>query len=32
MNNLQVYKLPKNNNIDIFTKNDNLVITSPFQK
>lgn len=31
MNNLQVYKLPKNNNIDIFTKNDNLVITSPFQ-
>lgn len=31
MNNLQVYKLPKNNNIDIFTKNDNLIITSPFQ-
>ena len=31
MNNLHVYKLPNNNNIDIFTKNDNLVITSPFQ-
>lgn len=31
MNNLQVYKLPKNNNVDIFTKNDNLVIISPFQ-
>jgi hypothetical protein len=31
MNNLQVYKLPKNNILDIFTKNNNLVITSPFQ-
>jgi hypothetical protein len=31
MNNLQAYKLPKNNNIDIFTKSYNLVITSPFQ-
>jgi hypothetical protein len=31
MNNLQVYKLPKNNNIDIFTNNNNLVITSPFE-
>jgi len=31
MNNLQVYKLEKNNNIDIFTKDKNLVISSPYQ-
>lgn len=29
--NLQVYKLPKNDNFDIFTKNNNLVINSPYE-
>jgi hypothetical protein len=29
--NLSVYKLPKNNNLDIFTKNKDLVITTPFE-
>jgi hypothetical protein len=28
---MQVYKLPKNNNLDIFTKTDNLVINSPYE-
>ena len=28
---MQVYKLPKNNNLDNFTKTDNLVINSPFE-
>jgi len=29
--NIQVYKLPRNNNLDIFTKTDNLVINSTFE-
>lgn len=29
--NIQVYKLPKNNNLDIFTKTNNLVINSPYE-
>jgi len=29
--NMQVYKLPKNNNLDIFTKSDKLVINSPYE-
>jgi hypothetical protein len=29
--NMQVYKLPKNNNLDIFTKSNNLVINAPFE-
>jgi len=31
MNNLHIYNLPKNNNIDIFTKKNNLIILTPFQ-
>ena len=31
MYNLQIYKLPKNNNLDIFTQNTNININSPFQ-
>ena len=29
--NMQVYKLPKNNDLDIFTKTSNLVINSPYE-
>uniref|UniRef100_A0A6C0DBJ2 Ribosomal RNA methyltransferase FtsJ domain-containing protein n=1 Tax=viral metagenome TaxID=1070528 RepID=A0A6C0DBJ2_9ZZZZ len=29
--NVPVYKLPKNNNLDIFTKSKHLVITTPFE-
>jgi len=29
--NMQVYKLPKNNNLDIFINNENLVINSPYE-
>jgi hypothetical protein len=29
--NIQVYKLPKNNNLDIFIKTDKLVINSPYE-
>lgn len=29
--NIQIYKLPKNNDLDIFIKSDNLVINSPFE-
>ena len=29
--NIQVYKLPKNNNLEIFTENSNLVINSPYE-
>jgi hypothetical protein len=30
-NNFNIYKLPKNNNIDNFIKSDNLVLTTPFE-
>jgi hypothetical protein len=28
---MQVYKLPRNNNLDVFIKTDNLVINSPYE-